>query len=384
MRFWKYIIRNSRRNKLRTALTILSTAFSLMLVTLLYGYLAIQEDIKRMSRQYNRLVVMPEQGLVGALPLAYLDRIRNVPGVKVAVPLSWYGGKYGDERLPLPQFGTDAQKLFEVWDEYKIAPEALKAWQADPTGCIAEKQLVRDKGWKIGERIPLKGTIYPYDLDLTLHGIVECPQGSEGLLWFHLDYLEEGLKRMGARMAGNAGIIFIKAESADIIPDLAGRIDARFANSSTPTRSETEEAFIQMFIEMAGNVQAFIRNISLAVVFSLVLVAANAMAMSVRERTSEVAVLKAIGFSRPLVLALILGESMLISAAGGVLGVAGGQGICWLAHTLFPLYWGISALPWRTLGYGVIVAGFIGLASGMVPSWRAAQLSVIDGLRKVV
>jgi putative ABC transport system permease protein len=204
------------------------------------------------------------------------------------------------------------------------------------------------------------------------------------MLWFHLDYLEEGLKQSGATQAGNAGIIYIKAESAEVIPDLAQRIDARFANSSIPTRSESEEAFIQMFIEMSGNVQAFVRNISLAVVFSLVLVAANAMAMAVRERTSEVAVLKAIGFTRPLVLGLILGESVMIPALGGLLGVLGGQALCFAAHTMFPLYWGVSALPWRVVGYGIVLAGLIGLVSGIVPAWRASQLSVIDGLRKVV
>ncbi len=386
MKLFKYIWRNATRNKLRSSLTILSVAFSLALMTVLYGYLAMQNVWSNEAKTHNRIVVLNKQGFSGKVPIAYVDRVRRMPGIKAAVPYSWFGGTYKDEQAPFAQFGTDAKEVFNVWNEYVIAPEQLAAWQANRQGCVVDSRFAEQRGWKIGEKIPLKGTYYQFDLQLEMVGVFKAPQPT-GSLWFHWDYLEEGLKSKNALLsAGNAGAVYAKVERADAIAGLCQSIDDKFASSDNPTRTQTEAAFAQMFTDMVGNIQAYIRNIGLAVMFSLTLVAANAMAMSMRERTTEVAVLKAIGFSRGRVLNLVLGESCLIAAIGGLIGLAIGGGFLQVIHKSAPQYFPFSigdmAGGWMLWIVGVAVG--IGLVSGLVPAVRAAQLSVVNGLRRVV
>lgn len=287
--------------------------------------------------------------------------------------------------MPFAQFATDASQVFRVWDEFSIPEDQLKAWQDNRQGCVADRRLADRWGWKIGDRIPLKGTYYPFDLDLQLSGVFDSPKNTDSL-WFHWIYLDEGLQQANARGTGNAGTVFAKVDSADAIPGVISAIDDRFASSENPTRTQTEAAFAQMFSDMLGNIQAYIRNIGLAVVFSLSLVSANAMAMSMRERVTEIAVLKAIGFSRGRVLGLILGESCLIALLGGVLGVGLGCCCLQLLHIAMPQFFPLPILEmlglWTAGGFAV--AAGIGLVSGLVPAVRAARLSVVDGLRRVV
>ncbi len=344
-----------------------------------------QDVWQKDAKVYNRIVVMNKQGFAGKLPIAYVERVRQAEGVKAAVPYAWFGGTYKDEVATFAQFATDPREVFNVWPEFKIDPEQLAAWQKNRRGCVVDRRLADEKDWKIGERIPLKGTYYPYDLNLEMVGVFDAPKPTGSLL-FHWDYLEEGLKQTNAnQQAGNAGTIFAKAESAGVIPGLCQAIDDRYASSDNPTRTQTEAAFAQMFTDMMGNIQAYIRNIGLAVMFSLTLVAANAMAMSMRERTTEVAVLKAIGFSKSRVLNMILGESCFIAAIGGLLGLAVGGGFLQLMHKgipqMFPFSLADMAGPWMLWIVGI--AAGIGLISGIVPAIRAAQLSVVDGLRRV-
>jgi putative ABC transport system permease protein len=386
MRTLKYIWRNVTRNKLRTSLTILSIGFSLALMTVLHGFMATQSVWGNESKKYNRIVSLNVQGFSGRLPIAYVDKVREFEGVADAVPYRWYGGLYKDEKqMSFAQFGTDPEHAFNVWDEFKIDPQQLKAWQADPQGCVADKALAEQQGWKIGDRIPLKSIYFQFPLDLHLVGFFEAPHNT-GSLWFHWKYLDEGLRNMKARGDANAGMIYAKARSAGVIPDIIKKIDSQYASSEYPTRTQTESAFAQMFRDMMGNVQAFIQSIGIAVVFSLSLVAANAMAMSMRERTTEIAVLKAIGFPRSRVMRMILGESCLISFLGGLLGVAIGCGFLQLGHIANPRMFPFSAMDLAGMWLFVLllVAAGIGIVSGIVPSVRAAQLSVIDGLRRVV
>jgi putative ABC transport system permease protein len=385
MKSLKYIWRNVTRNKLRSILTILSVGFSLSLMTVLYGYIAMQSVWGDEAEQYNRIVVMNTQGFSGLLPIAYVDRVCQVDGIRAAVPYAWYGGKYKDEsQMTFAQFGTDPDQVFEVWSEFEIDPDQLRDWQRNRQGCVADRRLAEKRGWKIGERIPLVSDFYEFPLDLKLSGTFDSPQNT-GSIWFHWDYLNEGLKQAGANETDNSGTIFAKAESAGVIPTVVEKIDDRFASSDNPTRTQTEQAFAQMFTDMLGNIQAYIRNIGLAVAFSLTLVAANAMAMSMRERTTEVAVLKAIGFSRGRVLWLVLGEACSVALIGGFCGIGIGclaiQGLHGLSPQFFPI--GIADMAGVWLIYLFAAAAGIGLASGIVPAIRAAQLSVVDGLRQV-
>jgi putative ABC transport system permease protein len=384
MKYLPYILRNVRRNKLRSLLTILAIGICLMLMTFLYGYLASMEAWGREADKYNRVVVMSSQGFDGLVPVKMLDEVRQQKGVLAAVPFSWFGGKYGDGTEFFAQFGTDPNHVFDVWSEFKIPPEQLAEFKRDRQACVVDRALAQRLGWKIGDRIPLQGTFYPFNLDLKLVGIYEPPETALSL-YFNFDYLQEGLRQhAGGRMAGNLGTIFLRAASAEVIPELCQRIDQYYASSPTPTKTQTEKAFSQMFVKMMGNIQNFILFIAVFVTISLTLVAANGMAMSIRERTTEIAVLKAIGFQNGTVLAIMLSESVLIAGLGGLLGVGAGRGIYALGHLAAPMIVQTSRMPWPVLAWGMLIAAGIGLASGIVPAVLAARLSVIDGLRKIV
>ena len=385
MKLLTYIWRNVTRNKLRSSLTVLSVAFSLALLTVLHGYMAMQELWGNEAEKYNRIVVMNTQGFAGEVPIAYVDRVRRVEGVLAAVPYSWYGGNYKEEQMPFAQFGTDAEQAFDVWTELKISPAELEAWRRNRQGCVADRRLARQRGWKIGERIPLQGTFYQFNLELELCGLFDAPQNT-GSLWFHWKYLDEGLQQADPQAGGNAGTIFAKVAAAGRIPQVVEAIDDHFASSDNPTRTQTEAAFAQMFEDMIGGARTYILAIGVVVVFSLVLVAGTTMAMSLRERTTEIAVLKAIGFSRGRVLGLVLGEACLIGLLGGLLGVGIGCLFLQVLNGAMP-----QAFPmaiWEFAGLWLVwllaVAAGVGLVSGLIPAVRAAQLSVIQGLRQVV
>ena len=380
----KYIGKNVARNKLRASLTILSVGFSLALMTVLMGYMATQALWKDDASKHHRIVVMNTQGFSGVVPIAYVDRIRGIDGIADAVPYSWFGGNYKDEQqMSFAQFGTDPQHVFAVWDEYSIPQNELQAWQSNRRGCVVDRRLAARRGWKIGEKIPLKGTFFPVNLDLELVGLFDSPQE---VLWFDWQYLDESRRALSAPSAGNSGTIFAKAKNAEQMASISQAIDKRFANSDNPTLTQTEAAFAQIFSDMLGNIQEYIRNIGLAVVFSLSLVAGNTMAMSIRERTTEIAVLKAIGFPRWRIMVMILGEACSISLLGGLLGIVTGCASLELLHQVARQFFPVSifnlAGPW-ILSLLALAAG-IGILSGVVPAVRAGQRSIVDGLRRVI
>ena len=215
MKSFVYIWRNITRNRLRSLLTILSIAFSLALMTLLYGYTVMQGMWGKEAAKYHRIVVMNVQGFSGMLPIAYIDRVRSVEGVKDAVPYSWFGGDYKTEKMPFAQFATDPQHAFNVWDELTIDPEQLKAWQEDRRGCVVDRRLAERYGWKIGEQIPLQGTFFPFALDLTLRGTFQGPQNTD-VLWFDWNYLDEMVRAKATRATGNSGTIWAKTTNSDM------------------------------------------------------------------------------------------------------------------------------------------------------------------------
>ena len=267
-------------------------------------------------------------------------------------------------------------------------------------GCVIGRKLAEDRKLKVGDPLPLKGDIYPVDLDLTIRGIYDGASDRDlRMCFFHWEYFDEMLKKtamsaassgslasQSSRRSGNAGTIFVKCKSADVMAPLGAKIDDMFRNSDNPTRTQTEEAFGKMFVEMMGDLKNTIYWIGGAVVISLLFVAGNAMAMAMRERTTEVAVLKAIGFSKGLVLFLILTEAVIVSGIGGILGSLGSKfffdnvDISRYSGGFLPFFY----VPWNIALTGLGVSFFIGLASGLFPAVLAANSSVINGLRKVV
>jgi putative ABC transport system permease protein len=386
MKYLPLVLRNVTRNKIRSLFTGSSIAVSLFLVVMLYSFLSVQDEMTEATKVYNRLIAMNVQGLTGNLPIAYVDRIRRIPGVKAATPFSWFGGKYRDEVITFGQFGVDPMAVAEVYPDYEIPPDQLKAWQEDKTGCIVGSVIARNKGWKIGDKIPLKGDIYPVNLEFTVRGIYDGPSSTDReMLWFHFDYLDESLKKINDPSAGNAGIVVLEAASADIMSDLSKTIDTTFASSDAPVRAMTEKEFQQSFMEMMGNVKGFIKYTSIAIIVALLCVAGNTMAMSLRERTREIALFKAIGFPQGTILGLFLAEAVAIGLLGGIMG-AGGAKLLFATVDFSKLVPGLGWLyvPWSTTLWGIALATGIGFVSGIIPAYRAANLSVIEGLRKVV
>jgi putative ABC transport system permease protein len=259
----------------------------------------------------------------------------------------------------------------------------LAQWKATRNGCIIDRGNAERRGWKIGEHIPLKGNNYSVDLDLVLCGIYDGPEFINDL-YFHYDYLNELLRAKNDPRTDRTSILFVRCESSEAVERLVAQIDERYENSDHPTLSQSHQAFAEQFAKFAGNLQVYVRNIGLAVVFALTLVSGNAMAMSMRERTTEIAVLKAIGFPRGLVLVMVLGESVLISLAGGSLGVAAGRGFWSAAHQLWPQFVPLDWMAPYILVQGVALAAGIGFVSGIGPALRASRLPVVAGLRKVV
>ena len=382
------VLRNARRNPIRSILTVASLSVSLALAMVLISFSTINGEVTRSARGYNRIVVMSSQGFAQPVAYARVAEIAAIPGVAELSPFSWYGGKYNEEVMPFAQFGVDSEQFFKIFDELTIPQDQLKDWQEDRAGCVIGRKLAQDRNVKVGDRFPLKDGVLPFNLEMTVRGIFDGPSNRDlRACYFHWAYLDEGLKAKGLQAAsGNAGVVFVRCKQQDQMASISRKIDESYSNSDSPTRTQSEEAFGQMFAEMAGDFQWIIVAIGLAVGVSLLCVSANAMAMALRERTTEVAVLKAIGFGKPLVVGLILSESLLIASIGGLLGAIGIKLFCDAVDLskymggFLPFFY----VPWSTAIGGLLVALGIGVVSGFFPAIRASQLSVVNGLRKVV
>jgi putative ABC transport system permease protein len=397
MKYLTYILRNVRRNPVRSVLTVASTSICLFLMMILLSFFAISDEVNSGVRVYNRIATLNANGFAGMIPIARVREVAGMDGVVTATCFSWYGGKYKDEVLPFAQFCVDPDTVFAVMEELTLPPDQLEAFRKNRDACVIGRKLAADKKLKIGDLLPLKGDTYPVDLNLIVRGIYDGPSDRDLRMCFiRFDTFDDGLKKVvigpgasrpsNARVAGNAGMIFAKCKNAGAMAAVCKAIDDRYRNSEFPTRTQTEEAFGKMFEEMLGDLRGMIRAIGVAVIFSLLCVAGNAMAMSMRERTTEVAVLKAIGFEKGLILFLVLTESVMVAGLGGVLGSLGCKALCQFVDLsqftagFMPFFY----IPWSVALQGLAVSLFIGFASGCLPAWRAANLSVIDGLRRVI
>jgi putative ABC transport system permease protein len=267
-----------------------------------------------------------------------------------------------------------------VYKEFQIPQDQLEAWQKDQAGAVVDTELAQKYGWKIGDRIFLKGTIFPVDLELTIRGIFTAPANTL-TLYFNQKYLEEAYPRL----KGLIGFYGVLADSPESVTKVARAIDETFRNTDRPTKSESEKAFQLGWIAMLGNVKAFILSICGAVVFATLLVSANTIAMSIRERTREVAVLKTLGFTRRTVLGLFVGEAVGMAAFGGLLGAAVATVFVWmLSHSpQGGFFFANLRVTGPTILVAVLVAAAVGLLSAFIPSYNASRLNIVEGLRHI-
>jgi putative ABC transport system permease protein len=380
MTLTSFVAKSAFRNKRRSLLTVASIAFSLLLLCIMLSVWRSFYIDKGAPDSALRIMTRYKVSLANFLPIYYRNKIRTIPGVVHVVPMTWFGGKYIDDKPQnfFSQFATDPDEYLDVAADKVIPPDQVDAWKRDRAGCIVDVDLARKHNWKIGDHIILQGTIFPTDLDLTVRGIYTIDPPSSNL-YFHTKYLEESVDRF----KDTAGFYFIRVDTAEHMPQAAHAIDDMFHGSPVPTKSESEQAFKLDFINTLGSVKAFILSICGAVVFTTLLVCANTMAMSIRERTREVAVLRTLGFTRERILKLLLSESIAIALVGGLIGIALATGaILFIARPGI----GLPVSLHMTVATAAAVMGvafLVGLVSGVLPSYRASNLGIVDALRYI-
>ncbi len=370
MKFVPYVLKSLFRKKTRSVLTIASIVLPFFVICVLGTLLAALDADVSGGRGMYRLVVRHKVSLANFIPEAYRERIAQLPGVKDVTILNWFGGQYRDNRPEnmFARFGCEPESLLRIFDEVTIVEGAPADWTSDRSGALVGERLMKRYGWKIGDKFVLKGDIFPMNLELTVRAVF---RGSDETgVYFDRKAVEEGV----SWAKGQVGTFWIKAESAEAAQRLPRLVDAMFENSSFPTKTETEKAVVT--------------GISTAIALVILLISANTMAMAARERVTEIAVLRTLGFGKPLILTLILAESLLLSATGAFVGLG-------LFRLAFPvLKEGLLSSPMAGFAAGmqlfpeVLLTGigvtlFVGLVAGIVPAVRSAQRSIPDGLRQV-
>lgn len=381
MKHLPMILKNVWRNRRRTILTVLSIGVSLCLLGVLLAIYHAFYFSDPTPEQALRLVTRNSISLVRPMPQAYRDKIKQVPGVREIAIEDWYGGQYIDDKAEhqFARFATDPDKIFIVRSEMKIPEDQKAAFLRERTACIVGRPIAEKQKLKLGDKITLKGDIYPGSLELTLRGIFDSEQNTD-ILYFNREYLEQSLQE---RRRGNAGIFLILANTVEDVPRIEKAVDEEFRNSPTQTKTESESAFSLSFVSFLGNIKAFLLVVCAAVMFTILLVSANTIAMSVRERVREVGVLKVLGFTRGVILGIILTEAVIVSLIGGVVGVFLASMMTGVVRHM-PAF--LDQLRHLTLTPSVAllclgIAAAIGLVSAFIPAYQASRIPILDALR---
>ena len=382
MKFLPLVWKNIWRKKFRTIFTLLS----IFIAFLLFGILM----TIRMAFSFgvevaglDRLILIHKVTLIMPLPLSYQERLRQTSGVELVTHQSWFGGIYQEPSNFFANMAVEPESFLQIYEEFRVPPEQVKAWLADRQGAIVGRDLANRFGWNVGDRVPLTGTIFqPKDGGQTWEfNIVGIYDGADTVdktnFFFRYDYLDEN-RTVGQ---GSVGWYVVKIADPSRAVELSRTFDEMFANSTAETKTTTEKGFVEGFAKQIGDVSTIMIAISSTVLFMFGLVAASTMAQSVRERTSEFAVLKTLGFSDASILSLVLGESLFIAFTGGVLGL----GVAWLfvqngdpTNGMLPIF----ILPARDLSIGVGLMVLMGLLAGVMPALGAMRLRITDALRR--
>ena len=382
-RFFSLAFKNTLRNRRRSILTISSVAVSLCLLGVLIAIYHALFFGEATPGQALRLVTRHKVSLAQPIPVAYEEKIRHVPGVKEVSAWNWYGGTYKDNRDQknfFARFGVEPKPFLTIRTQMSMPEDQRRAFLTERQACVISRDLGDKLNIKLGDRVRLIGDIYPGNLDLYVRGIFDDPDASQSL-FFNVDYLRDTLP-LGRR--NYQSTVAILADSPEDVPRIAKAIDDMFANSSPPTKTESEQQFALSFVSFLGNIKLFLLSICAAVTFTILLVTGNTMAMSVRERIKEVGVLKTLGFTSESILGIIVGEAVTISLIGGILGLllasfltvgvgkAGGAVVAQLQNL---------SLTWSTSLIALSIAVLIGFIGSFLPAWGAARTNILDSLR---
>ena len=382
MKFITLILKNARRSKRRTALTVMSVAIAVFLFAslraVLDGFNAGAE-----GSSSTRIVTQRSTSLIFSMPTSHGEQIKSIPGVQDITWASWFGGIYKDPRNFFAQFAIDPESYLRIYPEIQLAPDQRQAFLDDRTGCIIGDGLAKTYGFKLGDKITLKVGIPTYgrqDFDFNVRGIYHSAGGSvdNQSMWFHWKYADER-----SVVKGLVGWYVMQIANPDHAAQVSASIDQTFANSPYETKTETEKAFQSSFVSMFGNINLLLGSISLAVVITTLFVAGNTMAMSVREWTTEIGVMRTLGFPSATIFMLIAGEGLLMSILGGILGVGLARAIVnpdFLSAGSFIPAIGVNNSNMIT-GLGLSI--LIGVLAGLIPATMASRLKIVDALRRV-
>jgi len=378
------ILRNAFRHKLRTTLTMVGIVVAIvafgLLRTIVEAWYAGAN-----ATSSARLMTRNAISLVFPLPLNYAEKIRQVQGVRSVSWANWFGGVYISESNFFPQFAIEGRSYLDMYPEYRIPEEQRRAFLVDKAGAVAGRKLAERYGWKVGDQIPLRGTIFPGTWTFNLRAIYDGGESKvdESQFFFHWSYLNETVKARFPRRADLVGLYVVEIADPGAAAEVSERIDATFHNSLAETLTETEKAFQLGFVAMTEAILVAVQAVSYVIVLIIMAVMANTMAMTARERYGEYATMKALGFSNGFVAMLIFLESVAIALAGGVLGVlvtlpiadAFGSAM----GSLFPVFF----VSRETMLLQLAAALLVGVVAALIPAWRAAQVRIVDGLRSV-
>jgi putative ABC transport system permease protein len=379
MKSFRLVWANLRRKKIRTTLTVGSFTVALFLFGLLAAIrIGFRGGVDAAGA--DRLDVINRVSLILPLPFSYRDRLLRIPGVSGVTYASWFGGVYQDERNFFPQFAVDKDTWFDVYADYSVSQEGREAFLRDRQAVMVGRSLAKRFGFKVGDRIPLRGTIWAGNWEFNVVGIYDGsqPDADTSGMFFRADYLEE--RRTFGK--GTVGWYVVKIGNPDDAVRVTKAIDDLFANSPFETRTQTEKAFAASFVKQMGNIELLIMSIGSVVFFTLLLVTGNTMAIAVRERSGELAVLKTVGFSDVRVLRLILAEAVLIAGQGGFIGLALAKLVIPGLSRALPMLGALYVSP-LTFGFGFVLALGVGAAAGLLPALGAMKLRVVDALRRV-
>lgn len=379
MKFWSLLRANLARHKRRTLLTIASVALALFLFASLRTVITTIGAAAQFGSA-RRLVTTNATGFVLPLPVAYANRLETMSGVEKVTWANWFGGRYGDGKRFFATFAVDAKSYLDIYPEMSVPPDQKEAFLQDRAGALIGVRLLDIFGWKVGQNITLQGTIFPGDWTFTIRGVYTPtdPVINDDALMFHFDYLDERSGR-----AGLAGWYILQIDRPENAAQVAKAIDDQFRSSSAPTKTGTEQAFNASFATMWGNIGLLMNTIGMAVVFAILLVTANAMMMSARERTRELAVLKTIGYSDRLLFGLVMLEAGIITVSGALLGLGAAKILYRATNFNAAGFMPGFDVTWATIATGGGIALLLMLASGIVPAARAARLPVVTALRNV-